>query len=172
MALSCKVGFFNTVLDEIKQMSLISRTLNEPEPDISLLFGPFDILVQFSELRDIDEFVKKWLTPIRMITAEMPMVEKTQTWIVMSEGKTCTEKPFAFLFLNTQTRDLDKVQEELQAIPEVLSADAVFGPYDIISAIKASDQADLSRVISKIQREVPHIQGTLTLIVAPPAQTK
>ncbi len=172
MALSCKVGAFGKVLDEIRQMGIVARTLNEREPTVSLLFGPFDILVQFNEMRDLDEFVSKWFTPIRMITAEEPLVEKTQTWLVMSEGKTCTEEPFAFLFLNTQPRYLEKVQEALQAIPEVLSADTVFGPYDVISAIKAKDKTELSETISKIQREVPYIQGTLTLIVAPSAKTK
>ncbi len=172
MALSCKVGAFGTVLNELKQMSLCARTLNEREPDISLLFGPFDILVQFNELKDLDEFISKWFTPIRMITEKEPMIEKTQTWLVISEGKSSTEEPFAFLFLNTQPRNLEKVQNELQAIPEVLSVDTVFGPYDVICAIKASDKADLSNVISKIQTEVPYIQGTLTLIVAPSAKPK
>jgi DNA-binding Lrp family transcriptional regulator len=172
MALSCKVGAFGIVLNELKQMSLCAKTLGEREPDVFLLFGPFDILVQFNELKDSDEFISKWFTPIRMITDQEPMIEKTQTWLVMNEGKTCTEEPFAFLFLNTQPRYLEKVQEKLQTIPQVLSADTVFGPYDVICAIKATDKVDLSKVISKIQREVPYLQGTLTLIVAPPTQTK
>ncbi len=170
MALSCKVGFFDTVLDEIKQMSQIARTLNECEPKVSLLFGPFDILVQFNELRDIDEFISKWFTPIRMITAQTPMIEKTQTWLVMSEGKTYSENPFAYLFLNTEPRNLEKVQEGVQAVPQVLSADTVFGPYDLICAIKATNQNELAQAVSRIQHEVPYISGTLTLIVAPPSQ--
>ncbi len=166
MALSCKVGAFNKVLDELVKMNLCARTLNEIEPDLFLLFGPFDILVRFNELRDLNDFIDKWFTPIRMITTDEPLVDKTQTWLVISEGRQFVEKPFAFLFVNTQPRYLEKVQEALQSIPQVLSADTVFGPYDLLCAIKAVDNTDLSRVISQIQADVPYIQGTMTEIVA------
>ena len=63
-------------------------------------------------------------------------------------------------------RNLELVQEKLQSIPKVLSADTVFGPYDVICAVKANDNKDLQRLISQIQREVPEIQGTETAIVA------
>jgi hypothetical protein len=166
MALSSKVGACDKVLEEIKKMNLCARALNEREQNVFLLFGPVDILVQFSELKDIDEFVSKWFTPIRMITPEEPLIEKTQTWITLSEGKPFTEEPFAFLFLNTQPRNLEQVQQTLQTIPQVLSADIVFGPYDIICAVKAKDKAELQQVITQIQKEVPNIQGTMTQIVA------
>jgi DNA-binding Lrp family transcriptional regulator len=157
MALSCRVGAFNRVLDELIKMHLSKR-------EVFLLFGPIEILVQFSELKDLDEFINKWFNP--MITAEEPMIDKTQTLIVISEGRSFAEEPFAFLFLNTQPRNLEKVQQALQVIPQVLSADTVFGPYDVICAVRARDSADLQRLISQIQREVPNIQGTMTEIVA------
>jgi len=172
MALSCKVGAFDKVLDELMKMSIMARTLGEKQPDVFLLFGPVDILVEFSELRDLDEFVNKWFTPIRMITADEPMIDKTQTWLVISEGKTFTEEPYAFLFLNTQPRNLEKVQQALQNTPQILSADIVFGPYDIICAVKASDKEELSRIITQIQKEIPYLQGTMTEIVASSAHTK
>jgi DNA-binding Lrp family transcriptional regulator len=94
------------------------------------------------------------------------MIEKTQTLIVISEGKSFTEEPYAFLFLNTQPRNLEQLQKELQSIPNVLSSDTVFGPYDVICAVKASDKEDLKRLVFQIQKEVSHIQGTVTAIVA------
>ncbi|MGD0645208.1 MAG: Lrp/AsnC ligand binding domain-containing protein [Candidatus Bathyarchaeia archaeon] len=159
MTLSCKIGAFNTVLGELLKMNLSKK-------DVFLLFGPVDILVQFRELKDLDEFINKWFNPIRTITPQEPMIEKTQTLIVISEGKSFTEEPYAFLFLNTQPRNLEQVQQGLQNIPKVLSADTVFGPYDVICAVKASDKEDLKRLVSQIQEEVPHIQGTVTAIVA------
>ena len=166
MALSTKVGTCDIVLDEIRKMNLCARALNEREQNVYLLFGPVDILVQFNELKDLDEFVSKWFTPIRMITPEEPMIEKTQTWITLSEGKSFSEEPFAFLFLNTQPRYLEQVQQGLQTIPQILTADVVFGPYDVVCAVKAKDKAELQQVISQIQKEVPNIQGTMTQIVA------
>jgi len=172
MALSSKVGAFDRVLDELMKMSIMARTLEEKQPDVFLLFGPLDILVQFSELRDLDEFVNKWFTPIRMITTEEAMIAKTQTWLVISEGKPFVEKPYAFLFLNTEPRNLEKVQQTLQDMPKILSADIVFGPYDIICAVKASDNEDLSKLISQIQKEIPYLQGTMTGIIASCPQAK
>jgi DNA-binding Lrp family transcriptional regulator len=159
MALSCKTGAFNAVLDELIKLNLSKK-------DVFLLFGPVDILVQFRELKDLDEFINKWFNPIRSITPQEPMIEKTQTLIVISEGRAFTEEPFAFLFLNTPPRNLEKVQQKLQNIPQVLSADTVFGPYDVICAVRASGMEDLKRLISNIQKEVPQIEGTVTEIVA------
>jgi DNA-binding Lrp family transcriptional regulator len=94
------------------------------------------------------------------------MIEKTQTLIVINEGKSLTCELYAFLFLNTQHRNLEQVQKELQSIPQVLSADTVFGPYDVICAVRASGMEDLKRLVAQIQKEVPQIQGTVTAIVA------
>ena len=159
MALSCKVGFYNRVLDELIKLHLSKK-------DVFLLFGPIDILVQFSGLKDLDEFINKWFDPIRNITPQEPMIEKTQTFIVISEGRPFAEEPYALLFLNTQPRNLELVQEALQKIPQVLSADTVLGPYDVICAARAKDTADLQQLVSTIQKEVPHIQGTMSEIVA------
>ncbi len=158
MTLSCKTGTFNSVLDELIKMNLSMK-------DVCLLFGPVDILIQL-RFNDIDEFINKWFNPIRNITLQEPMIEKTQTLIVIAEGKPFTEEPYAFLFLNTQPRNLEQVQKQLQNIPKVLSADTVFGPYDVICAVRANGKEDLKQIIAQIQKEVTNIQGTVTAIVA------
>ena len=158
MILSCKAGAFNRVLEELIEMDLSMK-------DIFLLFGPVDILVQ-AHFEKLDEFINKWFNPVRTITPQEPLIERTDTLIVISEGKSFTEEPYAFLFLNTQPRNLEQVQQELQSIPKVLSADTVFGPYDLICAVRASDKNDLKQLVSQIQKEVPQIQGTVTAIVA------
>jgi hypothetical protein len=160
MALSCKVGAYNRVLDELIKMNLSKK-------EISLLFGPVDILVQFRGLKSLNDFIKNWFDPIRAITPQDPLIEKTQTLIVISEGKTSNVEPYAYLFLNTQPRNLEKVQEALQNIPEVLSADTVFGPYDVISTVRVRDKSELQKLIAKIQKNVPYIDGTVTAIVSP-----
>ena len=157
--LSCKVGAKTKVLDE-----LIKRGLSKK--DIYLLLGPAEVLIQLPGLKDLDEFISKWFNPIRSIAAQEAMIDKTETLIVISEGKAFAEEPYAFLFIHTQPRNLELVQEKLQSIPKVLSADTVFGPYDVISAVRANDNKDLQLIISQIQREVPEIQGTTTAIVA------
>jgi len=140
--------------------------MNLTKKDVFLLFGPVDILIRLDNLKSLDEFIKEWFDRIRTITPQDPLVEKTQTLIVISEGKEFIEEPYAFLFLNTQPRNLELVQEKLQSIPKVLSAETVFGLYDIICAVRANDTHDLKLLISQIQDEVPNIQGTVTAIVA------
>jgi DNA-binding Lrp family transcriptional regulator len=157
--LSCKVGVKTKVLDELIKKGLSKK-------DIHLLLGPAEVLIQLCGLRNLDEFVSKWFNPIRTMTVQEAMIDKTETFIVISEGKSFAEEPYAFLFLNTQPRNLELVQEKLQGIPKVLSADTVFGPYDLICAVKANDNEDLQVLISQVQREVPQIQGTATAIVA------
>jgi hypothetical protein len=159
MCLSCKAGAYNKVLQGLMK-------LNIPRGDIFLLFGPIDILVQFKGLKDIDEFSEKWFTPIRLACCQETLITKTMTFVVVNEGTSYMEEPFAFMFLNIQPRQLENAQQALMKVPEVISADIVFGPYDIISPLRAKNQVDLERVISHIHETVPGIEGVATTIVA------
>ena len=159
MTLSCKAGAYHKVLDELIKMNLSQK-------NVFLLFGAADILVQFCGLKALGDFITSWFNPIRAITPEEPMVEKTQTLIVISEGRPFKEQPYAFLFFNTQPRNLEKLQETLQNIPGVLSADTVFGPYDVICAVRVRDKIALKQLVARIQKEVPDIQATAVEIVA------
>jgi len=84
----------------------------------------------------------------------------------MYEAPLSVEEPFAFIFMNTQPRNLEKVQRALLTIPEVIFADTVFGPYDVICSVRANDREDLERVVSIIHKNIPSIEGTMTTILA------
>lgn len=159
MALSCKVGAYNRVLDKLLELNLSKK-------DVFLLFGPVDILIQFRELNSLQEFIEKWFNPVRMINGKESLIEKTLSLIVITEGPSYNEEPYAFVFLNADPVNLEKVRQALLTFPQVLSADTVFGPYDIICAIKSKDTAELERFVSKMQSEVPGIQESVTAIVA------
>jgi len=159
MTSSCRVNFRSKVLGELIKMGLSKK-------DIYLLVSPAEALIRLDGLKNIDEFFRKWFDPIRNIAPQVAMIDKTETLIVISEGKYFAEEPYAFLFLNTQPRNLELAQKKLQAIPKVLSADTVFGSYDVICAVKANDNKDLQLLISQIQTEVPQIQGIVTAMVA------
>jgi len=160
MTLSCKAGSYKKVLDELIKMNLSQK-------NVSVLFGQADILVQIRGLKGVDEFIANWFNPIRALTPEEPLVEKTQTLIVISEGRPFEEEPYAFLFFNTQPRNLEKMQETLQNIPGVLSADTVFGPYDVICAVRVRNKIELKQLVERMEEEVPDIQGIVTEIIAP-----
>jgi hypothetical protein len=159
MCLSCKAGAYDKVLQGLMK-------LNIPRGDIFLLFGPIDIIVQFKGLKDIDEFSEKWFTPIRMACCKETLITKTMTFVVVNEGTSYAEEPFAFMFLNVKPQHLENAQQALMKVPEVISADIVFGPYDIIAPLRAKNQVDLERVISHIHKDVPGIEGATTTIVA------
>ena len=159
MGLSCKTGTYNRVFSKLLD-------LNIPRRDIFLLFGPIDMLVQFEDFKNLQEFIEKWFDPVRMVGAAEALIAKTQTFVVISEGPSFADEPFAFIFLNTQPRNLENVREALLTIPEVLSADTVFGPYDVICPVKAKDSTDLERLVRQIQERIPGIDGSMTGIVA------
>jgi hypothetical protein len=158
MGLSCKTGLYTEVLMKLLDLGIFHE-------DIFLLFGPVDILVRFAGLKSLDEFIEKWFNPVRMISAEKDLITKTLSLIVVSEGPLLREKPFAFIFLNTQPKNLENVRKTLLNIPEVLSADSVFGPYDVICSVKAKDPTDLERIVSNVQR-IAGTTNSMTAIVA------
>ena len=160
MGLTCKPGSYNEVLKKL----LIG--LHIDQQNVFLLFGPVDILVQFNNLESLDDFITNWFNKVRMIGEDENLLTKTQTLIVISEGPALTETPFAFVFLNTQPEALDNVQEKLLTFSQTLSADTVFGPYDVICSVKAKNQEDLERAILKIQK-IHGIEHSMTSIVSP-----
>ena len=160
MGLKCKPGSYNEVL------SKLLLGLHIDQQNVHLLFGTVDILIQFPDLKDIQEFIQKWFNPIRMIGEEEDLIAKTVSLIVISEGPKLVDKPYAFIFLTTEPKSLENVRLDLLKISEVLSADSVFGPYDVICSVKASDSKELETLVLLIQ-QIPGIETSATSIVSP-----
>jgi DNA-binding Lrp family transcriptional regulator len=158
MSLSCKVAHFNKVFEELLNMNI-------PNGDIFLLFGPKDILCQF-ECDTLEEFKKTWFNRVRIIGGEEGWITQTMTFIVINSGGETSEEPFAFVFLNTQPRNLEKVQKHLLEIPQILTADTVFGPHDIICSIRANNIKELEKIVSNIHEIVQGIEESMTTIIA------
>lgn len=138
--------------------------LNIPQRDIHLLNGPVDILLQFNKLKDMQEFVNQCFNPLRTVGAKKNLIKKIMSFIVISPGPIPAEKPFAFVFMNTHPRNLESVRTGLLALPQVLSADSVFGPYGLICSVKARNDADCESVVSSIE-SLPGVQNLTTSLV-------
>jgi hypothetical protein len=158
MGLSCKAGYCMEVF-----MNLVKKYVDQR--DIFLLFGPVDLLIQFNGIKNISGFIEQWFNPIRMIGEKKDLITKTLSFITISEGPEITEKPFAFVFLNTKPKNLETVRVKLLRIPEVISADSVFGPYDIICSLKVQDQAELETLVLLIQ-QITGVESSVTSVVA------
>ena len=64
----------------------------------------------------------KWFNPLTMKTAHGSLVEETLTLIGLSESPSYFEEPFAFVFLDIQPVNIEKVQKALLNFPQVLFA--------------------------------------------------
>jgi len=159
MGITCKIGCYNKIITELTAMDI-------PIGSIFLLYGPIDVLVKFEGFSSLIEFVNKWFNPVRMIGAEEKLIAKTTTYIVVIEGPTFCEKPFAFMFLNVQPRDAEAAQQKLLKLPQVISADFVFGPCDLIVSVRAKDNVDLEKVVQTIHCQVSGIEEAHTTVVA------
>lgn len=160
MGLTCKPGTYSEVIKKL----LIG--LQVDQQNVFLLFGPVDILVQFNDLKNVEEFVEKWFDPIRNIGLEDGLITKTLSFVSITDGTRLKEKPFAFIFMNTTPKSLEAVQKKLLSIPEVILADIVLGPYDVICGVKTEDRDTLEPLVGVIQ-QIPGVESTFTSIVSP-----
>ena len=158
MGLSCRAGCCMQVFMKLLQKFIDQR-------DIFLLFGPVDILIQFNEVKSVDEFTEKWFNPIRLIGSEEELITKTLSFITIAQGPEINTKPYAFVFLNTKPKNLETVRKKLLKIPEVISADSVFGPYDLICSLRAEDKEELETLVLLIQ-QIEGVENTMTSVVA------
>lgn len=158
LGIRCKVGTPRRVLKKLLD-------LNIPGGDIFLLFGLLDILIEFEKVQSLEEYFQKQLTPIMMIGADEGLIAETLTLIVGQEGPPITEVPYAVIFMKTKPPKVEDVRRSILAIPEVLSADGVFGPYDLVVPVRAKDLADLERVLINVQTSSSGIERTMTCIV-------
>jgi len=68
----------------------------------------------------------------------------------------------AYVLINTQIGQTQKVVEELKKIPEVKKIDIIMGPYDIIVEIEVSAYEDISNVLLNKFQNIPAIHHTMT----------
>jgi DNA-binding Lrp family transcriptional regulator len=159
MGLTCKTGHYNELIEKLLAMDI-------PKGNISLLYGSIDIFIKLDKLKNLDEFVKKWSTPIRLIGGDKKCLSKTMTYIVAIEGPAYSRPPSAFMFLNVEPQEAERVQEQLLKFPQVISADVVFGPCDLIVPIAAKNQAELTATVESIHEKVTSIEEAQTTVVA------
>jgi DNA-binding Lrp family transcriptional regulator len=158
LGLICKVGTPRTVLKKL-------RALNIPGGDIFLLFGPLDILIEFTNVNNLDDYLEQWLNPISNIGAEESLISQTISFIVGYAGPAIHHIPYAIVFINTKPIEAENVRRCALSIPGVLSADFILGPYDVVCPIRATDMTDLERIVLNLQTNVPGIKRTMTCLV-------
>ncbi len=68
----------------------------------------------------------------------------------------------AYILINTQIGQTQKVAEELKKILEVKKLDIIMGPYDIIIEIEVPSYEDISQILLNKLQSIPAINHTMT----------
>ena len=75
----------------------------------------------------------------------------------------------AYVLLTIEIGKVERVIEEIKAIPGVVKADTVTGPYDAIVELEASDLGELTR---KILHDIHNIDGVIDTTTAIVVETE
>lgn len=138
----------------------IRRNLVKKEPGFHWaleVVGKYDIVVEITG-NSIGDLYEK----TRAI-ASLGTVESTTTFVAARsyDNKDATEAPNCCLLLRVTGPDLDHVMEEIQKCKEVVKADIILGPFDMIVMAEV-EQARLSLFLNELLK-VRGIQRSVTM---------
>jgi DNA-binding Lrp family transcriptional regulator len=68
----------------------------------------------------------------------------------------------AFVLIETQMGSAGSVAKEIRAIPGIVAADDVTGPYDVIASAEANSVDELGRMVIGRLQQIEGIRKTLT----------
>ena len=71
----------------------------------------------------------------------------------------------AYVVIHCNKGDEFPTLKDLSKIPEIKEADVIFGLYDVICKVEASDNSTLDKIITKGIRALPNITTSMTLHV-------
>ncbi|GAA3885082.1 Lrp/AsnC family transcriptional regulator [Leifsonia kafniensis] len=95
------------------------------------------------------------MTDAGIITGYMAQIDPSKLGMTAS----------AFVMIRTEQDSWQIVRDRVTRIPEVKHVALVAGDFDVIVLIRASDNADLRRVILTELQSIPHIRDTKTSII-------
>ncbi|MDH4222315.1 MAG: Lrp/AsnC ligand binding domain-containing protein [candidate division Zixibacteria bacterium] len=70
----------------------------------------------------------------------------------------------AFILIEMEPRSINGALEVLNELPQIKSATAVAGPYDIVAILESKSYEDIPRIITKQIQAVEGVLKTTTLL--------
>ena len=131
--------------------------------------GLYDIIVQIEsnteeKVREIAKAIrnmKKIHSTITLTRSESGELFQTSEKLVgLMLGQNFAK---AYVVIHCKNGEEYTTLKNLSHIPEVKEADVVFGFYDVICKIEASDNKTLDHITTKAIRSLPHIKTSMTL---------
>ena len=71
----------------------------------------------------------------------------------------------SYVLTNVSMGEVSNTLEELKAFPEVKSAVAITGPYDIVAVVEAEDVSSLGQLVTRNIQGIKGVRRTITCIV-------
>jgi len=162
--MNCDLGSEKEVISALKKIVGVKESHGT--------FGLYDIIAQIES--DSEEKIREIVTET---IRKMPKIHTTVTLTRSESGELFqpSEKLIemmlgqnlaqAYIVIHTDKGEEYPTLKNLSHIPEVKEADVVFGFYDVICKIEASDNHTLGNIITKAIRTIPHIKSSMTLNV-------
>ncbi|BDQ31137.1 MAG: Lrp/AsnC ligand binding domain-containing protein [Nitrosopumilus sp.] len=164
--MNCNLGSEKEVISSLKKVAGVREAHGT--------LGLYDVIAQI-EL-DTEEKIQQTVT---QTIRRMPKIHSTMTLTRSESGELfqASEKLIgamlgqniiqAYIVIHCIKGEEYAVLKNLSHIPEVKEADVVFGLYDVICKVEASNSTILDHVITKAIRKIPDIISSITLHVVP-----
>jgi DNA-binding Lrp family transcriptional regulator len=160
--INCDLGSEKNVISSLKEVDDVKEAHGT--------LGLYDIIIKIES--ESEEKIRESVTGI---IRKMPKIHSTMT-LTRSES----EKLFqpsdkligamlgqnlaqAYVVIHCDKGEEYNILKNLTHIPEVKEADVVFGYYDVICRVEASEYKILENVITKAIRSLPHLRTSMTL---------
>lgn len=160
--MNCDLGSEKIVISSLKEIEDVKEAHGT--------LGLYDIILKIES--ESEEKIREIVTGI---IRKMPKIHSTMT-LTRSESEKlfqASEKLIgamlgqniaqAYVVIHCDKGEEYNILKNLSHIPEVKEADVVFGYYDVICRIEASEYKILENVITKAIRSLPHLKTSMTL---------
>jgi len=162
--MNCNLGSEKEVISSLKKINGIKEAHGT--------LGLYDIIAQIE--MDSEERVKEVIigtirkmskihNTVTLTRSESgELFQASEKLIGMMLGQNLAQ---AYVVIHSDKGEEYTILKNLSHIPEVKEADVIFGFYDVICKIEASDNKTLENVITKAIRTLPYIKSSMTLHV-------
>ena len=159
--MNCTTGFENELISSLRKIDGVREAHGT--------LGMYDIMLQI-EL-DSEEKIKDVTANIRnmsKVTSTMTLTRSESEELFQSSEKLIgvmlgQNTAQAYVVIHCKKGQEYTTLKNLSHIPEVKEADVVFGLYDVLCKVVASNTSTLEHVITKAIRKLPNIISSMTL---------
>ena len=143
--MNCKLGYEKDVISSLFQVGSVK--------EVHGLFGLYDVIAKLeSDEKSIQKDLSEKIRKIPFITTTMTLMSTGDENIfekiteIQPIGPQMSQ---AYIVIYCNQGEEFSVLRSLVHIPEVIEADVLYGFYDVICKIAASDYKELSKIITK-----------------------